>query len=211
MWVLKKARKGNAYKFHTTESIFRTETELMSKSLDLHTENGQSFLGNVAWRIDRLQGRNRRFYAEVKIPHSQEQIWQVLTNYEALPEFIINFQQIQRLDHPTGNIRIEKIMTKKFMGMEFQARMVSDMEEHYPHEVCEKLVEGDFQSYCGYWRLNPWVQSDGKVGVNLVYDLLVCPKRIYPLPLFEHILSKDLPNDILAVCHRAELLFGRNS
>jgi ribosome-associated toxin RatA of RatAB toxin-antitoxin module len=175
------------------------------------SETTQELLEAVNGKIERLEERKRRFYAEIKIPYSLEEVWQVLTDYEAFPEFMNNLKQIRRLEQPTGKIRLEKILIKKFMGMQFNARMVADVEQQYPYEIRENLVEGDFQSYSVCWQLNPLSLGGSKVGVNLVYDLLVVPKRIFPGDLVEYFLSQDVPKHILAVRQRVETLFGSTS
>ncbi|MBW4454231.1 MAG: SRPBCC family protein [Nostoc indistinguendum CM1-VF10] len=181
------------------------ETKLQSETSDL--TNDLSLLQAVKGKIERLEGRKMRFSAKIQVPYSLEQVWQVLTDYEAFPEFMSNLVQIQRLEHPTGNIRLDQVLKKKFMGLQFKAHMIMDIEENSPHEIREYLVEGDFQSFLGSWRLDPCLLGE-KTGVNLSYELLVVPKRIFPIALVEYVLSQDMPKTILAVKERLEKLFG---
>ncbi len=178
----------------------------MNKAQTLETN--RELLGSVQGNIERLEGRKRRFSAQVQIPYSLEKVWQVLTDYEAFPQVFPNLTQIRRLEHPTGNLRLEHILMKKFMGINFKARMVLDMEEKFPHEIREHLVEGDFKSFSTCWRLTPLSPLDENSGVNLVYELVVWPKSIYPVALLEYVLSQDVPTNLLAVCERVEALFG---
>ncbi len=180
------------------------DTELKSETSNV--ANAQTLLQAVKGKIERLEGRNMRFCAEIQIPYSLKQVWQVLTDYEAFPQFMSNLTQIERVEHPTGNIRLNQILKKKFMGLQFKAHMVMDIEEKFPHEIREYLVEGDFQTFLGCWRLDQG-SSGRKAGVNLGYELFVLPKLIFPVALVEYVLSQDMPKTILAVKQRVETLF----
>ncbi len=163
---------------------------------------------DVDIKIDKLEGRKRRIFAKIKIPYSLEQVWQVITDYEAFPEFIPNMIGNRRLDSPTGGIRLEQVRTKSLIGMKISARSVVDIEEKFLHEIHYQLIEGDFKEFSGYWRLETDKLSEAQAGVELIYDFSVLPKSIIPTPIFEYFLSNDVPASLLAVRQRVEKLFG---
>jgi ribosome-associated toxin RatA of RatAB toxin-antitoxin module len=178
----------------------------MNKKIALQTD--QVLLGTVQGNIEKLEGRKRRFSARVEIPYSLEQVWHVLTDYESLPQVFANLAQIHRLDHFNGKLRLEHILIQKFMGIDFKARMILDVEEEFPHEIRENLVEGDFKEFSTYWRLTPLSPFEKNSGVNLAYELVVLPKNMHPIALLEYVLSQDVPTNLLAICKRVETLFG---
>ncbi len=182
------------------------KTELESETLNSAAD--PAILQAVKINIERLQGRQRRVSAQIQIPYSLEQVWQVLTDYEALAEFMPSMTQSRRLAHPTGGIRVEQFRTKSFMGMKISGRSVFDVEEKFPDEIHYQLIEGDLKALSGYWRLAPWEQLDEKAGVDLLYKFSVLPKRILPVALVEHVLSHDVPASLLAIRQRVEDLFG---
>lgn len=182
------------------------KTELESETLNSAAD--PAILQAVKIYIEQLQGRQRRVFAQIQIPYPLEQVWQVLTDYEALAEFMPSMTQSRRLDHPTGGIRVEQFRTKSFMGMKISDRSVFDVEENFPDEIHYQLIEGDLKAFSGHWRLAPWEQSDEKAGVDLLYNFSVLPKRIFPLALVEHVLSHDVPASLLAIRQRVEDLFG---
>ncbi len=188
--------------FSTTASNFKTEPE--SETSNFADSAIQSAV-NI--KIEKLEGRQRRVFAKIQIPYPLEQVWQVLTEYDAFAEFMPSMSQIRRLEAPDGGIRLEQTRTKSFMGMQKSFRSVFDVEEKFPHEIHYRLVEGDMKAFTGYWQLEAWQPSNGKVGVDLIYNISVLPKPIIPAALFEHVLSKDVPATLLAVRQRVEDLF----
>ena len=189
--------------FSTTASHFKTEPESeTSNSADSVIQSA------VDIKIEKLEGRQRHAVAKIQIPYPLEQVWQVLTDYEAFAEFMPSLIQSRRLEHPTGGVRIEQVRTKKFMGKNISARSVFDIEEKFPHEIHYQLIEGDMKAFSAYWRLEPWSLSESKAGIDLTYDFLVSPKRIFPIVVVEHILSHDIPKMMLGIRQRVEDIFG---
>ncbi len=189
--------------FSTTTSNFMTEPESeTSNSADSVIQSA------VDIKIAKLEGRQRHVFAKIQIPYSREQVWQVLTDYENFAEFMPGLRQSRRLDRPTGGVRIEQVRSKSFMGMNISSRLVFDIEEQFPYEIHYQLIEGDMKAFSAYWRLEPWSLSESKAGIDLTYDFLVSPKRIFPIALVEHILSHDIPTMMLGISQRVEDIFG---
>ncbi len=162
----------------------------------------------VEIKIEKLEGRQRQVFAKIQIPYPLEQVWQVLTDYEAFAEFMPSLIQSRCLEHPTGGVRIEQVRTKKFMGKNISARSVFDIEEKFPHGIHYQLIEGDMKAFSAYWRLEPWSLSESQAGIDLTCDFFVVPKRIFPMALVEHVLSQDIPADLLKIRQRVEENFG---
>ena len=191
--------------FSTTASNFKTKPE----SAKSNSGSDSVIQSAVDIKIEKLEGRQRRVFAQIQIPYPLEQVWQVLTDYEAFAEFMPSLIQSRRLEHPTGGVRIEQVRTKKFMGKNFSARSVFDIEEKFPHEIHYQLIEGDMKAFSAYWRLEPWSLSESTAGTDLVYDFFVLPKRIFPMALVEHILSHDIPANMLLIRQRVEEIVGQ--
>jgi len=193
-------------KSNFSSAVDNFETEMESETLNSATD--PAILQAVKIKIDKLEGRQRRIFAKIQIPYTLEQVWQVITDYEAFTKFMPNITRSQRLGHPTGGICVEQVRTKSFMGMKFSARSVFNVEEKFPHEIHYQLIEGDLKAFSGYWRLEPWKPLNEKPGIDLIYNFLVLPKRMFPLALVEHVLSHDVPVSMLAIRQRVEELFS---
>jgi len=154
-----------------------------------------------------LEGRKRRLSASIIIPHSVESIWQVLTDYDRLADFIPNLKESRRIECPEGRIHIEQIGSQSFLQFKFCARVVLDMIENFPTQIDFQMVEGDFKEFCGQWLLN-CPQSDNPSITGLTYVVDVLPSRLMPINVIEKKLSHNLQVNMAAIYKRVNDLFG---
>ena len=167
----------------------------------------EALLQAVEVQTEPVAERQRQISAKIQIPHAVEQVWQVLTDYEALANFIPNLAKSRLLEHPTGGIRLEQVGTQRLLRFNFSARVVLDLEENFPHEINFNLVEGDLKEYSGSWRLEPYSLCD-QTGTNLYYTVRVWPKRTMPVAMIERRLCSDLRLNLLAIRQQLQELFG---
>ncbi len=167
----------------------------------------EALLQAVEVQTEPLAERQRQISAKIQIPHAVEQVWQVLTDYEALANFIPNLAKSRLLEHPTGGIRLEQVGTQRLLRFNFSARVVLDLEEKFPYEINFNLVEGDLKEYSGSWRLEPYSLFE-QTGTNLYYTVRVWPKRTMPVAMIERRLCSDLRLNLLAIRQQLQDLFG---
>ncbi|WP_225913895.1 SRPBCC family protein [Leptolyngbya ohadii] len=158
---------------------------------------------DVEVSTDRVEGRHRQLSARIQLPYSPEQLWQILTDYDHLADFVPNLAKSERLTHPQS-IRIEQIGAEKFLNFKFRARVVLDMAENFPHQIAFQMVEGDFKEFSGSWNLHPI--SDRLT--ELSYTLNVLPPRTMPIALIERRLKRGFVVNLCAIRDRARELFG---
>ncbi|TAF09666.1 MAG: cyclase [Nostocales cyanobacterium] len=159
----------------------------------------------VTIQVEKLSERQRQITAKVQIPHPIEKVWKILTDYEALPQFIPNLAKSCLLEHPAGGVRLEQIGSQRLLNFKFCARVVLDLEETFPKLINFQMVEGDFKGFSGSWCLEPYALSSGQ-GTNLCYTIQVWPKLTMPIAIIENRLSKDLQLNLLAIRQRASEL-----
>ena len=162
-------------------------------------------LGRVEVEVEKIAERQRQITAKVQIPFSLEKVWKVLTDYEALADFIPNLALSRRLKHPNGGIRLEQIGSQRLLTFNFCARVVVDLEEYFPKEINFQMVEGDFKGFSGSWQLQPCSIGQGE-GTSLSYTVLILPKIIMPITIIERRLSHDLRLNLMAIRQRVEQL-----
>lgn len=176
------------------------ETALNSVESQLEAE-----LEAVTIETEAVAKRQRRITSHIAIAHPREAVWQVLTDYEALPEFIPNLETSQRLEHPQGEkVRLEQVGKQKLLKLNFSARVVLDLEEAHPERIDFEMVEGDFKAFSGYWFL----EATDQTATQLSYSIFVWPPRTMPVSLIEHRLSKDLSLNLVAIRQRVNHLFA---
>jgi ribosome-associated toxin RatA of RatAB toxin-antitoxin module len=154
-------------------------------------------------QTDRAEGRQRQLSAKIHIPYSVDQVWQILTDYDRLAEFIPNLAKSRQISHPHNGIRVEQVGTQSLLKLKFCARVVLDMVERFPHQLDFEMIEGDFKKFSGSWILEP---ATG--GTELCYVLSVLPPLTMPVGMIEKRLKTSLALNLSAIRDRAENLFG---
>ncbi|WP_414619685.1 SRPBCC family protein [Calothrix sp. CCY 0018] len=162
----------------------------------------------VTVEVEKITERQRQITAKIEIPHPVEKVWQVLTDYQALSDFVPSLASSKKLEHPSGGIRLEQIGSQRLLKLNFSARVVLDLEESFPDLISFQMVEGDFKDFSGSWRLNNCVLDD-KTGTLLCYTVKVWPKLTMPIRIIEPRLSQDMQSNLLAVRERVEELTGK--
>lgn len=174
------------------------------------TDSNSVSQSDVAINVEQLEGRERRVLAKILIPASLDQVWSVLTDYNACAEYLPNLTESRRLQLSTEDIQVEQIRTKNFMGMSFSASSLFNVKEKFPQEIHYQQIEGDMKALSGSWQLKPQDLENGQTVVELIYDFTICPKRIFPMALVENILNNDIPANLLAIRQRVEDLYLRS-
>lgn len=191
-----------------------TKQHKTTQNLELNAvdqdSNFQDNLPSVIVEVEKIAERQRQITAKVQIPQPVEQVWQVLTNYEALVDFVPNLAKSCLLEHPNGGIRLEQVGSQRLLNFNFCARVILDLQERFPKEISFQMVEGDFKGFSGSWNLEPYTLGE-QTGTNLCYTIQIWPKLIMPVAIIEHRLSSNLRANLLAIYQRVEYLAGQNT
>ncbi|MEO0539979.1 MAG: SRPBCC family protein [Cyanobacteria bacterium P01_A01_bin.105] len=159
----------------------------------------------VTVSAEKVEGRKRKIAASIAIPVSLEPIWHILTDYDRLADFIPNLTISRQVEHPKGGIRLEQVGAQCFLNIKFCARVLLDMQEHFPKEIGFAMVEGDFKQFLGRWRLQPALIGE-QPGTLLSYEVIVQPPLAMPARLIEHHLCRNLTENLLAIRQHAMAL-----
>lgn len=159
-------------------------------------------LASVQLSTRSLDGRKRQVKASLVVPVDAATLWGVLTDYEALADFIPNLWLSRRLPHPQGGIRLEQEGGQRILALSFSARVVLDMDEDFPRRITFRMVEGDFKEFSGYWQLTPLGTEPQRT--ELTYVLEVRPKLTMPVKILECRLNIDLPRNLVAIAQRSQ-------
>lgn len=166
-----------------------------------------ALLDQIVVTTETLDGRRRKISAQIGVPYSLEQVWEVLTDYDHLADFVPNLARSRQIEHPDGGIRIEQIGSQSLLRFKFCARVVLDMFESFPRRLHFSMVEGDFKEFFGTWSLDPMAVEDCQ-GTCLDYTVTVLPSRLMPVGMIERRLSQGLKINLAAIQQRTDSLFG---
>jgi len=155
---------------------------------------------------EKLEGRHRLIRASILIPCSVEQVWSVLTDYDNLADFIPNLTVSRRVRESDAGTLLEQVGAQCFLNIKFCARVLLNMVEQFPHLLEFTMVEGDFKSFSGAWKLEKAGATDA--ATRLIYEVKVCPPRAIPVMLIEKHFRRDLTQNLQAIRQHAIAVAG---
>jgi Polyketide cyclase / dehydrase and lipid transport len=134
-------------------------------------------------------------------------VWDVLSDYERLDEYIPNLAMSRRLPHPhPSGVRLEQCGVQSILGFEFRASVVLDMAEvnrESLHSRCinfDLVKSRDFREFSGHWRM----EAVPEFKTALFYSVAVVPKGLVPVKAIEWRISEDVPQNMDAVKRHCE-------
>lgn len=149
--------------------------------------------------IERLPGATRRLAAQLVLPLGPEAVWDVLTDYERLPEFIPNLERSSLVERRDGVVVLEQVGSQRFVGLRFRASVRLQLQERRDQGVLDfEMMAGDFRRFQGTWT----VRGDDN-GVRVRYELTVQACMGMPIGLIEQRLQEDLASNLRAVALEA--------
>ncbi|MCH8078804.1 MAG: hypothetical protein IIA06_03370 [Proteobacteria bacterium] len=110
------------------------------------------------------------------VASSYQVIWEVLTDYEAIHEFVSSLQQSHVKEQHQGYLLIEQESKGKFFIFSRKINIVLEVIEEPPRKIRMKEVsQKDFDLYEGSWEI-----EDAESGMNVIYTLKSKPNFWVP-------------------------------
>ncbi|KAJ6798500.1 Uncharacterized protein M6B38_212265 [Iris pallida] len=166
----------------------------------------------VHCEVDVVSWRERKIKARVLVNADVDSLWDVLTDYERLADFIPNLVYSGRIACPhQGRIWLEQRGLQQGLYWHIEARVVLDLQE-FPdlvngRELRFSMVDGDFKKFEGKWSVKVGPRSSSAI---LSYEVNVVPRFNFPAIFIERIICSDLPVNLRALASRAETNFGKH-
>ncbi|XP_010542826.1 PREDICTED: uncharacterized protein LOC104815911 isoform X2 [Tarenaya hassleriana] len=172
--------------------------------------------------IKKLGKNSRRVRSKVGIEASLDSVWNVLTSYDKLSDFIPALVASELIEKEGNRARIFQIGQQNLaLGLKFNAKAVLDCYEKeleiLPNgkrrDIEFKMIEGDFQMFEGKWSIeqldkgNPGVSSKSEIKdfrTKLSYVVDVQPKPWLPVRLIEGRLCKEIKTNLTCVREAAQ-------
>ena len=152
--------------------------------------------------MEKLSGGTRRLAAQLTTSASLESLWNVLTDYDRLSNYIPNLLSSKKIYQKNNNVHLKQVGAQDFLGMKFSAEVTIDLfEDRELGLLTFNLIKGDFRRFEGSWK----IQSIKNTSKNsLIYDLTVQGCQWMPIGMIEKRLKKDLSENLLAVDRQAK-------
>ncbi|CAM8986531.1 unnamed protein product [Rhodiola kirilowii] len=160
----------------------------------------------VHCEVETVSWRERRIKAEVVVNAEVEKVWNALTDYERLADFIPNLIYSGRIPCPyPGRIWLEQRGLQRALYWHIEARVVLDLQEFLnspgDRELHFSMVDGDFKKFEGKWCVKSGKRPTSS---TLSYEVSVIPRFSFPAIFLEKIIGSDLPVNLQALARRAE-------
>ena len=151
----------------------------------------------VDFLLETLHLTKRRVSGGVLVQASPEAVWDVLTHYERMPEVIPNIlsNRVMR-DERTRRVTIQQ---ESLLSNKLQLRVDMELEAVEQRDrwslALRRLSGHGFLTFEALYTLKP--RSDGTTYLSYAVELVPCP--IFPLPLVERKVRKEVPRMLHAV------------
>ncbi|KAG2693122.1 hypothetical protein I3760_08G083000 [Carya illinoinensis] len=176
----------------------------------------------VSIEIEKLGQNTRRIRSRIAIDAPLHIIWNILTDYERLSDFIPGLAVCQLLQKTHNYARLFQIGQQNLaFGLKFNARGIVDCYEKelkslpsgQKRDIEFKMIEGDFQLFEGKWSIEQSNRGRDEDGDSLVlqqfyttlsYVVDAKPKLWLPVQLVEGRLCKEIKLNLASIREEAQ-------
>ncbi|KAK4372383.1 hypothetical protein RND71_007767 [Anisodus tanguticus] len=192
---------------------------------DTRDDTGEEDDDGVEIDIEKMGKNRRRIRSKVAVKASLQNVWEVLTDYERLADFIPGLAISQLLEKEPNFARLLQIGEQDLaFGLKFNAKGVIDCFEKdlqdlptgQRRDIEFKMVEGDFKKFEGKWSIEQCKtdsnkEHDSSVGqpfhTTLSYIVDVEPKLWLPVRVIEGRLCKEVKINLRSVRDEAQKVY----
>ena len=155
-----------------------------------------------------VEGDMKRIVAEVVVQAPLDTLWDVLTDYEALPSYVPNMETCQILERQKGRVRLRQIGCSQSLLWRIAAEAELEVDEikksPLRREVRFRSLGGDFERLEGSWILESDVSSSAHMTTFLRYEVNATPIAGLPSQIVSYVVKAGLPSNIRAIVRVAE-------
>ena len=121
--------------------------------------------------MEKLSGGTRRLAAQLTTSASFDSLWNVLTDYDRLDNYIPNLLSSKKIYQKNNNVHLKQVGAQDFLGIKFSAEVTIDLFENKEIGLLKfNLIKGDFRKFEGSWKIQN-IKDTSKN--SLIYDLTV--------------------------------------
>jgi len=108
-------------------------------------------------RVDRCRARGDsvEIVARLEVHASPEQLWHVLTDYNAMAGFVPGVARSRRIARSSEGPIVDQISVARMLFVRSRVRTVFQMNERVPDTLRFRAIAGDFRRLSGVWVLEP--------------------------------------------------------
>ncbi|KAG8061708.1 hypothetical protein GUJ93_ZPchr0003g18640 [Zizania palustris] len=154
------------------------------------------------------EGAHRFVFASITVKAPVREVWNILTAYEKLPEFVPNLAISRIILRDNNKVRILQEGCKGLLYMVLHARVIMDLREKLEREISFEQVEGDFYSFKGKWRMEQL--GDQHTLLKYMVETKMHKDTFLSESILEEVIYEDLPSNLCAIRDYIEKVESEN-
>lgn len=163
--------------------------------------------GDVLVRLQKLQHKIIAVKGEIFIASLSEYVWQSLTDYEQLDEFVPHMLESRIIKNKGAETTVFQKARTGVLFFNKTSQMTLKVTEEFCNKILFEQLKGDFVLYKGNWELD-YDESYG--GVFLSFHADIKPDFFAPAFITSYIQKRDLKQSLKAIKSRAEKFYNKN-
>ncbi|KAF7818062.1 polyketide cyclase/dehydrase and lipid transporter [Senna tora] len=192
---------------------------------DFGVEESESIAEDGVYiEVKKLEKNSRRILSRIPIDAPLATVWNILTDYERLADFIPGLAVNQLLEKGDNYARLFQVGQQDLaFGLKFNAKGIVDCYEKeleslpsgMKRDIEFKMAEGDFQLFEGKWSIlqsndGSCEESEGQeTKTTLSYIVDVKPKLWLPVRLIEGRLCSEIKTNLVSIRDEAQKATNR--
>jgi ribosome-associated toxin RatA of RatAB toxin-antitoxin module len=128
-------------------------------------------------------------------------VWKVLTDYEAMPEFVPDLEKTKVISRTGNRVIIEQSGVARFLFLSRTIHLIVHVSEEPISSIEIKLVTGDMKVYHCRWEMTAVPETGG---TRISYTGKMVPKFYVPGMLGSNIIRRDIERMMKAVLERLD-------
>lgn len=128
-------------------------------------------------------------------------VWKVLTDYEAMPEFVPDLEKSKVISRTGNRVILEQSGVARFLFLSRTINLIVHVAEEPVSSIEIRLVTGDMKVYHCRWEMVPVPETGG---TRILYTGKMVPKFYVPGMLGSNIIRRDIERMMQAVLERLE-------
>ncbi len=178
-----------------------TETDLLAP------KKQRLFKGEVIVGLQKLQQKVIAVKGEIFIAALPEYVWQSLTDYEKLDEFVPHMLESRILKNKGAETTVFQKARTGVLFFNKTSQITLKVTEQFCDKILFEQLKGDFVVYKGHWQLD-YDKSYG--GIFLSFHADIKPNFFAPQFITHYIQKRDLKQSLKAIKKRAEEFNQKN-
>jgi carbon monoxide dehydrogenase subunit G len=150
----------------------------------------------IDYQMESLHLTKRRVSGGIVVEAPAQDIWDVLTAYEQLPEVVPNILSNVVTRHANGAVTIEQSsLISRRLNLVTEMTLDVQADEDKRSLVLTRTSGHGFLEFVGSYTLK--AQGNGATYLQYMVEMVPCP--IFPMPIVETKIRKEVPKMLLAV------------